>query len=116
MESQKKALGLIKAAGDHGGEAAILNNMGTSYRGLGDGEKALAYHQAALPILRAAGLLQEASALENIGLVFTDMGKFEKALEYYQQALQLFEKRNSSRAAAEVLNYMGDTCLKLGDI
>jgi CHAT domain-containing protein/Tfp pilus assembly protein PilF len=115
LESQKKALGLIKAAGDHGGEAAILNNMGTSYRGLGDGEKALAYHQAALPILRAAGLLQEASALENIGLVFTDMGKFEKALEYYQQALQLFEKRNSSRAAAEVLNYMGDTCLKLGD-
>jgi CHAT domain-containing protein len=92
----------------------ILNNMGTTYRGLGDLDSALKCHEQALPILHDVGLPNEATALQNIGHVYRDKGELQKAIDYYQQALNIYQARGNRRAIAQDLADTGEASLLLG--
>ena len=50
----EEALKLYREAGDRGGEATILNNIGLVYSELGEQQKALEYYSQSLPLSRAA--------------------------------------------------------------
>ncbi|HEX8686162.1 MAG TPA: CHAT domain-containing tetratricopeptide repeat protein, partial [Pyrinomonadaceae bacterium] len=84
------ALALRRAVGDRRGEAYTLNNLGVVYESLGEKQKALDYHNQALPLRRAVGDRNgEASTLMSLGVVFYSLGERQKALDYYRQALAL---------------------------
>ncbi len=60
----------VRHAGDRGGEAATLNNLGLVYDVWGDRQQALAYYNQALPIVREVGDRGgEAATLNNLGAV-----------------------------------------------
>ncbi|MGW1058696.1 tetratricopeptide repeat protein [Micromonospora rubida] len=50
LEDLHRALTMYQQAGDHGKEAATLNNIGHVHVGLGDRRRALDFYDQALPI------------------------------------------------------------------
>ena len=54
----EEALKLYRSAGDRGGEALILNDIGLVYSDLGEKQKALEYYSQSLPLRRATGDLR----------------------------------------------------------
>ncbi|SCF49322.1 tetratricopeptide repeat protein, partial [Micromonospora carbonacea] len=68
LEDYQQALALHQQAGNRAGEAATLTNIGHTYHGLGDRQKALDHYREALPLLREVGnRAGEAATLTNIG-------------------------------------------------
>ena len=55
LAAYEQALGLYRAVGDRGGEAATLRNIGPVYDGLGERQRALEFYGQALPIRRDVG-------------------------------------------------------------
>jgi tetratricopeptide (TPR) repeat protein len=106
-ESQPKlpdALSLLKRAlevtegalgPDHPDTATMLNNLATTYRGLGEVDKALPLQQRALKI--AEGALgpdhpDMATMLNNLAAIYRGLGEVDKALPLQQRAQKITEK------------------------
>ncbi len=73
---------------NHPSYATILNNLGTSFKNMGQYEKAVEYLQRCEKIRRQT--LGEnhpdyATTLNNLASSFKNMGQYEKAVEYYQK-------------------------------
>jgi CHAT domain-containing protein/tetratricopeptide (TPR) repeat protein len=112
----EEALKLYREAGDRGGEAVTLNNIGKVYSDLGEKQKALEYYSQSLPLSRAVGDPSlEAITLTNIGLVYSDLGEKKKALEYYIQALPLSRAVGNRLEEARTLNNIGLVYSELGE-
>jgi CHAT domain-containing protein/Tfp pilus assembly protein PilF len=91
LASYEEALARWVELDDAGRQAAILNEIGTTYADLRDNDNALAAHTRALPLRRTAGDRSgEAETLTNIGSAHDAMGDKPRAIEYYEQALALF--------------------------
>jgi tetratricopeptide (TPR) repeat protein len=85
LEAQAKA---ARQTGDRNEEANALGNLGSSYGGLGELGRAIAFHQQALGISRELGdRNRECTGLRNLGLDYTRLGDTAKAIEYHEQAL-----------------------------
>ncbi len=103
--------------GDKLSEAIALNNIGVSYRDLGERQKALDYYALALPIAAALGSkANEATTLNNIGLVYGELGENQKALEYYARALVDLRAVKDVDGEANTLNGIGTICWNLGEL
>ncbi|MEG4105971.1 tetratricopeptide repeat protein [Microcoleus sp. S13_C5] len=112
----EEALNLYREAGDHGGEAAILNNIGKAYSDLGEKQKALEYYSQSLPLIRVVGDRNaEAITLSNIGVVYSLLAEQQKALEYYNQSLPLLRVVGNHRWEAVTLIGIGRVYSDLGD-
>jgi CHAT domain-containing protein/tetratricopeptide (TPR) repeat protein len=110
------AIPLYKAAGDKVGEADALNNLGSLYSYLGEGQQALARFAQALPLYKAIGDRGgEAAALNNMGSVSLDMGEPQQALDYFGQALPLLRVTKNASGEATTLNNMGGLYFSLGE-
>ncbi|WP_170110493.1 tetratricopeptide repeat protein [Flavilitoribacter nigricans] len=79
------------------GEAAArrYNQLGDTYRSLGQYDQAIYYHEQALNIL--LGLDQEsefriANNYNNLGLAYVGKGEINRGIDYYQQALEIYQK------------------------
>jgi len=116
MGYYQRALELQRQGGDHGGEAATLNNLAAMYNALGEKRKALALYELALPLRRQVGNRGgEAVTLNNIGLVYDAMGEKYKALDYYEQALPLRRQVGDRGGEAATLNNIGLVYSALGN-
>ena len=75
---------------DHPEIAVSYNNIGSAYYGLGEYEKAIAYHEKALAMeLRLypnADHPDIAKSYNNIGNAYHGLGKYEKAIEYCEKS------------------------------
>ncbi|WP_445302026.1 tetratricopeptide repeat protein [Microcoleus sp. K1-B6] len=112
----EEALKLYREAGDRGGEAGTLNNIGRVYDDLGEKQKALEYLGQSLPLRRAVGDRSgEATTLNNIGLVYSGLGEKQKALEYYSQSLPLSRATGNRSGEATTLNNIGKVYDDLGE-
>ena len=80
---------------EHTDTATSYNNIGETYRNLGDYPKALEYFFKDLAICEKV-LGKEhpstATSYNNIGSVYDDLGDYTKAIEYYFKALDIHEK------------------------
>jgi|GEM_PF-1892013 len=75
--------------------AALLNNIGSVYRRMGDYDRALEYHLKDLAITEKVLGMEHpntATSYNNIGSVYEDMGDYDRALEYYEKAVKTLEK------------------------
>src|ERR1017187_2978393 len=111
----QRAAALWRSLHDDGEAALCLHRIGLIYSNLGEEQKALDYHNQALPLRRAAGdRAGEAATLNNIGNVYADLGENQKALDYYSQALTLGRAAGDRAGEAGTLNNIGGVYLDLG--
>ncbi|WP_442923053.1 CHAT domain-containing protein [Microcoleus sp. A006_D1] len=112
----EEALKLYREAGDRGGEANTLKNIGNVYYYLGEKQKALEYYNQSLPLSRAVGdAKREAATLNNIGIVYYYLGEKQKALEYYNQSLPLSRAVGDRSGEANTLINIGRVYSDLGE-
>lgn len=118
----KSALSLLEKAAESDPKlkANILNDLGFTYRHLGNHKDSLMYHKQALDIqLKNFGEVHDDTALSlaNVGIVYGNLGDHRKSLEYHQRALeirrQLFGEQHP--APANSLANVGFTYNELGD-
>ncbi|MFI1196978.1 tetratricopeptide repeat protein, partial [Micromonospora sp. NPDC020750] len=108
LEDYQQALTMYQQAGDHGNEAATLNNIGHVHGRLGDWRRALGFYDRALPILREVGdRAGEAATLNNLGLVYDGLGDRRRALGFYDRALPILREVGDRAGEAATLNNLG---------
>ncbi len=99
LESLYHALELIKESGYDQNESLVQYHIGTTYKYLGDEEKALECFLKSLDIARHlkksnlnqhdAAATGESYSLNNIGGIYFESGDYENALKYYKESLVL---------------------------
>jgi tetratricopeptide (TPR) repeat protein len=114
--SLERAAALFQAAGDRGGEAAALSEIGrTRLRG-SDWEGARALFERAAVIARERGERRTLSTYtSNAGIAFARQGLFEDAIERFSAALDLATELGTVRNQARALNNLGSSHRELGD-
>src|SRR6266511_2271475 len=116
IEKYQEALELYRRAGDRGGEAETLHNIGLVYSSFGETRKALEKYNEALPIRRAAGdRIGEADALNSIGTLYWSLGETGKALEKLNEALPIYQLMGDRGGEAATLNNIGVVYRSLGE-
>jgi len=111
-----ESLLLTDRAGDQQMKSVILNLIGRSYFAQGEYQKALDYHQQALPVARASSDHQaEAATLTYIGDAYRLMNENEKALEYLSQAIQGWQSLQDRRGEVTALNLLARVYFQTAD-
>lgn len=71
VKKYEESLPLYRAAGDHRGEATVVNNIGAVYDDLGEPQRALDNYQQALELYRAFGDRHGEATTLKISALFT---------------------------------------------
>ena len=100
--------------------AAIDNELGLTYAGLGELTQALTAYEATLDVIvevRGADTLGAAAVHNNLGNLLRTMGRATEALEHHQAALEINRLRLGERSKAMALAHdnIGDDYLRHGD-
>jgi len=67
----------------------IYNELGNTYKSLGDYQQAIDYHQQSLKIKREVGDLSGTShSLNNLGNAYYSLRDYQRAIDYFQQSLE----------------------------
>ena len=109
-----------KTLPDHLEEAAIIHDMGTLHKDLGDHQQAKEYYERALSIqLKKLGPdhVDVARTYHNMGTLHCDLGDHQQAKEYYERALSIKLKKLGPDHVDVALTYhnMGTLHCDLGD-
>src|SRR6266540_226494 len=116
IEKYQEALELYRRAGDRGGEAETLHNIGLVYSSFGETRKALEKYNEALLIRRATGERRgEAATLNSIGTLYWSLGETGKALEKLNEALPIYQLMGDRGGEAATLNNLGVVYRALGE-
>jgi diguanylate cyclase (GGDEF)-like protein len=95
--------------------AACLNNIGTSFRILGEYDLALEYLEQAAAEFRALGNVDEGNSLCEIGCVYEAKGEVARALSCFAGGLELTRRLGSRLFEPEILMYLGRLEERLGN-
>ncbi|MEA5466939.1 CHAT domain-containing protein [Leptothoe sp. PORK10 BA2] len=116
LDNWQQALELYRQAGDRGGEATTLGNIGVIYNSLGDYPQALDYQEQSLALSRELGdRVGESRALGNIGNIYQFLGDYLQALDYQEQSLALSRELGDRATEAQTLGNIGNIYQFLGD-
>jgi len=117
LDHARHALDHFQAAGDPGGEAWALNQVGWQNTCSGKHEQALT---AALEALRLHQTLgdrkNEATTWDTIGYAHHHLGHYAEAVVFYRNALAVYEELSDRYGEAEVLKHLGETHHATGNI
>ena len=98
------------------GKAIAQGYLGTTYEKKGDYLQALEYQKKSLAIFTS---LRDSTGIaminENIGSIYEDLQKYELAYNYFTSAYDILKGTNT-KEEANVLNNIGDTHRKSGDL
>ncbi|MEW6737404.1 MAG: CHAT domain-containing tetratricopeptide repeat protein, partial [Acidobacteriota bacterium] len=112
-----ESLPLWRIAANQYMEMITLCQIGQSYEGLKDKEKALEYFNQALPLQHALSeFTWEAITLNNIGQLYQDKGEKRVALEYYEKALPVAKAAQDPAMQTTILNNIAAIYVNLGEI
>lgn len=116
LANYQQALELFRAAGNHRGEADVLDNLGMAHAFLGDAAKSLEYFRDALVIRQCLNEPKGwAITLSNTGYAETLLGDNQEALKQLALALPLSEQAHDMRFQAYTLVRIGMAHVSLGD-
>jgi tetratricopeptide (TPR) repeat protein len=88
--------------------AYVLTDLGTSYRILREGRRALGYFQAAFDCVAQSGdVAALATAYMNLGSAHYAMNNFDRALQEQRKALRVAVRREEDQQIASAFNNMG---------
>ena len=95
-----EALRIYRDVDNPGGEAEVLNKIGTLHRACGDFGQARSCHQQALDLARRTGsFLSEAHALAGLGRCILAGGDTAVAEDRLRQALEIFRRIGAAEAS-----------------
>ncbi|MFJ4869859.1 tetratricopeptide repeat protein [Streptomyces sp. NPDC088757] len=107
---------LYRAAGNHQGEASVLNNLGLALREAGRYEEAITTHEAAAEAFRTAGDLHGAfTALASLGMAFREAHRYGEAVEALTEAVAAFRAAGNDHSEATALISLGGALTLTGD-
>jgi signal transduction histidine kinase len=108
IKNNEEALVYFRALGNKNREAVCLNDIGYSYKNMGNYEKALDYYLQALRILEEEEDAHKiAIGLNNVGEVYTILKKTDQALDVYKKALKVSEDAGDVGLTARSINNIG---------
>ena len=92
-----------------------LNQIGNSYKCLGDSEKSIDYYQQALKFTRETGdRAGEGGALGNLGNAYENLGQYERAIDCNQQSLTIMREIGNRQNEGTALGSLGNVYNWLG--
>lgn len=95
----------------------LLGTLGSLYSKLGDGDKAIVYHEKALALARESGdRVSEVTALGQLGLAYKDLNQLEKAISYSKQALAFAREIGDQQVEGSSLINLGNVYARMGDM
>jgi PAS domain S-box-containing protein len=98
-------------------KSSALNNIGYTYKVLGNNTKALEWYEKSLGIReQLADKKAMAISYNNIGLVYNNLGNIAKALEYFKKALRLHKEAGDLEGTALSSNNIGFIYYNQADI
>ena len=111
----RRALPLLRAAGDKENEGATLILLGQAFHGRGELDSALAYYREGLTVARATGNRQnEGVLLNNFGIAYNDLGRPDSAIAYLTRALTLRRELKDRLGEGVTLNNLARVEQTLG--
>ncbi len=106
-----------RETGNQSGEGAHLGNLGSTYAGLGEGDRAIDFYQQALAIAQEISDRRgEGDHLGNLGSAYYRLGEVNKAIDFYQQALAIAREIGDRRGEGNHLGNLGNTYRILGEV
>jgi tetratricopeptide (TPR) repeat protein len=105
LESCAAARAIYATAGDRGGEALVLNNLGNIYYDLGQLPEAKKNYEAALRTFTETGNLSGAAgAMDNIATVVADQGDREGSKKLTLRSLAMYRESGDRNGEGNALN------------
>lgn len=112
-----EALALRHALGDRGGEAAVLDRLGTALREAGDADGALAAYQESLALSLDGGSPWDvASTTANLGCTYQELGDESRAEHWLRDARRRFEAIDDPKAHSHVESCLARLARQRGDL
>ncbi len=118
-ESLEKFRALSKQEPDNAefrvGEARAMTGMGIVYQSRGEFDRAMQFHQWALPLYRQFdNSVGESRALNDLGITCLESGDYDKSFEYLTAALAIREQLEMRQALAGSLLELGRLHIRTG--
>jgi len=100
ISTEPTDLAIAREIGDRRGEGAVLGNLGSAYKELGETSRAIQLYEERLTIAREIGDRRgEGNALWNMSLALDQLGERAQAILHAEQALTIYEQIEDPRAA-----------------
>jgi tetratricopeptide (TPR) repeat protein len=100
LEHGEQALDLVRALGDRGGEAAVLDTLGYAHHHLGHYRQAATYYHQTLDVFRELGEGRlTAEALVHLGDTYAAAGEVDAVRDALRRALAILEELDHPDAA-----------------
>ncbi|HVK22231.1 MAG TPA: BTAD domain-containing putative transcriptional regulator [Actinokineospora sp.] len=116
LDTNTRALTVVRRAGDLSGEGHIYNNIANAYAELRRFDDAVAAHLSAVDRCAAAGnALGLALSRRNLGHTYIRMGKADQSVEPLTLALNAFRDLGIARLEANTLDTLGEAYLQRAD-
>jgi len=109
-----EALASARAADDAGARAISENDLGVTYRHLGNYEAALASFEASLELRERAGESNLGALLANIGSLYMELGDLGRAERYLQRALEDHQSAGRALPAERTREELARLALRQG--
>ncbi|MGB2715264.1 MAG: CHAT domain-containing protein [Vicinamibacterales bacterium] len=101
----------------HTARIRLLNEIGISYKNLGEYDTALDYYRRGLAAQIDNGdRYGQAVTLHNTAVVYGLLGEDERALDHYQRSLVIARDINERRGQSVLLGNLGELVMKRGDL
>ncbi|MCB9192052.1 MAG: tetratricopeptide repeat protein [Flavobacteriales bacterium] len=108
LEYYDRCKHLYGQAGEKGGTAAVLVNIGSIYESQADYPRALKSYMKSLHIYEELDNQKGvANSYNNIGVLYQGQKEYDKALENFQKGLELFETLGEKRGIANAYQNIG---------
>lgn len=101
----------------HTARIRLYNEIGISYKNLGEYDTALDYYRRGLAAqIENGDRYGQAVTLHNTAVVYGLLGDDERALDHYQRSLAIARDINERRGQSVLLGNLGDLVMKRGDL
>ena len=104
------------SVGNKFGEGGSYDNLGITYRNLGNFQKAIEYHEKHLKITKEIGYIdREGMAYANLGITYDSLGNFQKAIEYHEKHLKIAKEVGDRSGEGRACGNLGNAYQSLGN-
>ena len=111
----RRALPLLRAAGDTENEGAVLILLGQAFHGRGELDSALVYYRDGLTVARSTGNRRnEGVLLNNVGIAYNALGRPDSAIAYLTRALAVRRELKDRLGEGVTLNNLARVEQTLG--
>ncbi len=115
LDANQEVLEMDRVIGDSAAVAATLNNIGYTYKFLGNYNKAITSFEQARKIEKKLGLEEDPITLTNTAIVYQNLAQYDNAMRFLKQSINIVETKNQPRELARLYNIMAALYYQLGD-